>query len=298
MTPFQIRDAIKSHLDAWDGFWTEEEIWRHMHNTQQNLVRKISQTDPSFFVATADITITSGTDLYALPNNARLGSLIIQTEDRTNSNSGELGHAKLREYFRSKGITSNAEQAEWALQGRNLRMLPAQSGVGSIRVWYVPTYGNMIQGKVISATSTTVVGFESPNWTNNFGWVDPRDDYYNDMEIFIVSGPGEGQLFKISDYSVSDSVPTFTIDGTFSPLPTAESEFAVMSPVPEDHHDVIAAGGALAGTAKNRNRQDELRFLYYGHPGSPGLYHDMLSWVSERVEAEIDTVQPIDLGLF
>ena len=153
----------------------------------------------------------------------------------------------------------------------------------------------MLQGRVSSATSTTVVASTdqtSPDYTAYFGILDQRNDYYNGMAMTIIQGTGIGQTRTINDYV--GSTRTFTVDEAWTTTPDTTSVFYVVCPVPEDHHHLVPVRAALAGAVKNRNRQQELAREYYGSPGRLGELAELLSWVSKRQESRLETVMPAD----
>ena len=159
----------------------------------------------------------------------------------------------------------------------------------------MPTYGNMLQGIASAATSTTLDFYTSdPNYTQNYGVVDLRNDYYNGMTIQIISGTGAGQTRTITDYDGSNRRATVSA-WTTTPV-AADSTFAVMCPIPEDNHEAVTCRAAMMGSIKQRNRFQELSAVYHGSIGREGLRHNLMTWVEKRQDATLPTVYPGDTG--
>tara|TARA_R110000850_G_scaffold228558_1_gene353465 strand:- start:738 stop:1217 length:480 start_codon:yes stop_codon:yes gene_type:complete len=159
----------------------------------------------------------------------------------------------------------------------------------------------MIQGK-ISATTTTTLDFFTgdPNYTNNYGIPDLRDDYYNGMTVLLTKNEGAGDQRTISDYA-GGSTRRITVSSAWSDTLVAaegsETEFAVLSPVPEDFHQLIPLRAAMDGAIKNRNRLREIQSVYYGSPGRPGLEMSLLGWLQKRQMSGDEIVVPVDHGV-
>ena len=306
MTPVEMVESFKDHLHAGNNFWSGGQIWRRLFDSQQAIIRYIVSQDPSFFVETHDIAL-GGSSLYDLPINARLGTRLIFTENRANPIGTEVDWAWLDNYpdLSGTGLSSLVTGAHITLDGQQLRIMPAtgSSQPSSVRVWYSPSFGNMIEGVANSATSTTLACFtdSAPNYTNSHGWVDPRDDYYNGMWIMITSGTGAGQMRKIKDYTGSTRV--FTVDSwditpkgrTDTEVDEELSSFCVLCPVPEDFHHVVVTHAAMTATVKSRTRNSSLRQQFFGSRSMAGELHEMLAWIQKRQDTRLRTVIPADL---
>ena len=236
---------------------------------------------------------------YDLPLNARSGSRIIIVENQDDSPSTGVPPFIVQAFLdhQSGGLMTMVNDFHFMLENGQLRIAPtpSSSSTAALKVYYVPNFGNMVQGSVSEATSTTINAFTStPNYSQNFGWLDPRDDYYNGMELRITSGPGIGEFKEITDYT-GGAAPQFTT-AAWTVTPTDASQFAVICPVPEDHHQVVVVNAAMNASIKGRTRFQELRQLYHGHPGQSGILHEMLAWIQKRQDYRMHTVIPSDMG--
>ena len=70
------------------------------------------------------------------------------------------------------------------------------------------------------------------------------------------------------------------------------STFAILSPVPEDFHQMIPMRAAIDGAIKNRNRLSELQSTYYGSPGRGGMEKGLLAWLQKRHQSNDELVIP------
>ena len=299
MLPTEMLDSFKDHLHAGNNFWSGGQIWRRLFDSQQAIIRYIAKEDPTFWVRTYDISLVADQATYDLPLNARLGTKIIFAENRDSPVGTEVPWSQLDEYpnFASPGIVNLVPGKRFSLEGSKVRVLPTPSttSANAIRVWYTPSFGNMIQGTASAGGSSSLTPFTGdPNYTLNFGWKDVRDDYYNGMEILITGGTGIGQQNKISDYTGSSSV--LTVENAWSVTPDDTSKFAILCPVPEDFHHVVSTHAAMTASIKGQKRYTELRQQFFGSPGMTGELFEMLGWIHSRQYASQQTVKPVDIG--
>jgi len=297
-------DDARSHLDASDKFLSGKEVCDRLFASQQELVRSILKEDPSFFVATTTLTFTSEEALYSLPLNARSGSRIIFAEDRGDESINEVPSISYENYLaiESPNLVNLTSGYHFMLEGDKVRITPTPSS-GSVKIWYVPSFGNMVEGRVDSAsnsspTNTLILNSAAPDYSYEYGTVDRRDDYYNGMTVQIINGTGVGQSRKITDYN--GTTRTITVDSAWGTNPdnsgANRSSYCIMCPVPEDFHTLVPMRAALMMSVKNRNRQQELDHLYYGTPNERGAYYELMAWISSRIYSREEVVQPTDYG--
>ena len=304
MTPAEMYAEFQSYLDADDGFFSGDEIWRKMHSAQQEIVRMIAQEQPSYYVQTATISYVADQALYDLPLNARLGSRILFTEDVENITEVPAS-TYLKEHldYNSPGAVNLTDNYHFMLQGSQVRVMPTPGAAktDALRIYYIPNHGQMVEGRISATGSSTLNAFTSdPDYSVNYGRPDVRNDYYNGMEILLTKNAGAGDTRSISDYT-GGSTFQFTVSTAWSTsLSTTTgsvTEFAVMCPVPEDFHQMVPLRAAIDGAIKNRNRLRELQSVYYGSAGRAGLERRLLAWLQKRQETELQLVIPVDLEL-
>ena len=203
--------------------------------------------------------------------------------------------------FEAPGVANLSNHHHFILQGNQVRVMGTPGGVHSIRVYYLPQFGNMIQGQIGGTTTTTLDFFAGdPNYTFNYGVPDPRNDFYNGMTVLLTKNDGVGDQRTISDYTggvVRRATVSSAWSTTLNVSEGSKTEFAVLSPVPEDFHQMIPLRAAMDGAIKNRNRLKEIQSVYYGSPGRPGLEMSLLGWLQARQMSSDDIVVPVDHGV-
>ena len=120
------------------------------------------------------------------------------------------------------------------------------------------------------------------------------------MEILLTKNAGAGDIRSISDYAGGTTLQATVSTNWSTTLSTTAgsiTEFAVMSPVPEDFHQMVPLRAAMDGAIKNRNRLREIQSVYYGSPGRAGLERRLLAWLQKRQETDLQLVIPVDLEL-
>jgi hypothetical protein len=299
MNALEIFNSTKDHLDASDSFWSGAQIWRRMDEAQREILRHIIREQPSFYIASTNVDFVSGQAEYTLPLNARRGSRIIVAGNNQVSPTATIIDADIRQIFDAQDSTviNLTQDMRFLLVNGKLRVLPTPGSTTSsaLIVYYMPSFGNMIYGTASAGDTAELTPFTSDaNYTTNFGWIDTRDDYYNGMELLLISGTGAGQYRLISDYN--GSTTAFTVDSAWDTAPSTDTVFSVQSPVPEDNHDAVSMSAALRCSVKGRTRYRELHRSYYGSRGQTGVLKELLAWVGQREVFRQDQVVPADYG--
>jgi hypothetical protein len=274
-------------------------VEEHLHTAQQEIIRHILQQDPSFFVASTPLLPVAGTETYILPENARRGTRLIFVESTSDVGS-EVAPAEMRNYLAYRGgIVNLCTTLSFVLEGDRVRIMPTPTDASTVTVWYSPSFGNMIEGSnsatVISSAVTMVLTAQTvPNYTTTFGVISPRDDYYNGMTIEMTSGAAIGRQRTITNYV--GSTRTVTVSAVWGVALAAGDTCIIHCPVPEDFHDLVPLRGAILGSARNRNRQQELEALYFGRYGTTGRLDELMGWVARRSDAQVEVVGYVDHG--
>lgn len=299
MTPLEIYDSTRDHLDAQDNFWSGAQIWRRMDSADREIVRDIIKERPSFFIDSTDITFVASQAEYDLPLNARLGSRIIVAGNNAVSPAATIVDADIRQIFDGQDATviNLTQDLRFLLVNQKLRVMPTPSTAraAALTVYYNPQFGNMVYGTASAGGNTTLTSFTSAaDYSTNYGWLDPRTDYYKGMELRLISGTGAGQFQTITAWNGSTKV--FTVGADWTTNPDNTTVFGVISPVPEDNHDAVSMNAALRASIKGRTRYQELHRSYHGYQGQTGLRKELLAWITERESFRARTVTPADYG--
>ena len=105
------------------------------------------------------------------------------------------------------------------------------------------------------------------------------------MDVVIVAGTGIGQRRAITDYT-GGATRTATV-ATWTTNPDTSSEYAVVSPVPDDFHDVVVLDALLSAGSKSPRR----RLQAYS-----GIFaerkQEMINWVDQRQVFRQEAVMP------
>jgi hypothetical protein len=299
MIPSEIFSSTKDHLDAEDSFWSGAQIWRRMDEAHREIIREIIRERPSFYIASTNISFVADQAEYDMPLNGRRGSRIVVVGNNQTSPAATIVDADIREMFdgQSQSIVNLTQDLRFLLVNGRVRVIPTPGAAvtDALTVYYMPSYGNMIEGVATAGGAATLTPFTGdPDYSKNYGVLDPRDDYYNDMDLLLYSGTGAGQYKRITDYTGSSNL--FTVDSNWTTEPSTDTVFCVMSPVPEDNHDSISVNAALRCSVKGRTRFRDLYRLYHGYQGQTGLLKELLAWVSIRETFRQEQVIPADYG--
>lgn len=297
MTPLEMLGSFQDMLNAPNNFWTDAQIWRRLQEGQDQAIRAIIEEEPSFFVDEESITTVADQTEYALPLNARSGTRFIFVGDTRGDEEVWTSPSFFRDYLdlKSPVITSLVQGTSFTLRNEKVSILPTPSTAvtDAYKVYFSPSFGNMIQGTLSGGAASTATLFTgAPNWTSNYGTPDVRDNYYRGMTILILTGSGAGEYRKISAYVGSTRV--CTVDSAWTNTPTDASTFCIMCPVPEDHHETVVAFAAYRASVKAQRRFTMMRTLVYGSPGKQGMLQDLLSFIKARQDALMDTVDPVN----
>jgi len=297
-TPERMLESMRDWLDVRnENYWTYNLLMQRLHDAQQEIVRQISNESPSFFWTEYDVNLVAGQSLYALPRNARLGTRWLAAENHVSGTPYYyLFDVDMRRHLYAGGSWpwTNQSSSHVTLQGPHLRVVPPPGAnvPGGLRLGYVCQHGNMIQRPgtgTVTATAFSLAGGES-DCVRRYGRLDPRDGYYDGMTAYVVSGTGAGQERIISQWHGASR--TATIAAAWTSTPTASSVFSFQCPVPEDFTDVVCLRGAMLAAAKGTRQSRTLDPVYFGAPGRPGRWHEMMAWVGKRQDFTSPTVEP------
>jgi len=295
-SPSELHSDVRTLIgESTAGFWADDLLMRRMHAAQQEIVRAISEENPTFFTASFDISLVADQATYALPLPARLGTRWIAVENRI---SGEPYFyawdidLRRRLYGEALNVPSISQSAvQVTLDGDQLRVVPIPDSAttNALRLVYEPQFGNMLQGAASTITSTSLIlSASAPDYSTGFGVVDRRDDYYNGMDVTILAGTGVGHTRRISDYTGLTRSLTVDQAWTTAATPTVGSTYAVQCPVPEDFRDLVSLRTAH-GLARSG---DKGRGKLLGEDWKDRLW-DLRAWAAERSEFRGTTVEPM-----
>jgi hypothetical protein len=310
----QVRIAIDEPAQGSSPFWHNAELMHRLHDSQGYIYRKMVQARDNMFLQSTDIDLVQGTGTYDLPLNARLGVQWALIENRISGANPPLYVADIR--FQDTlmmegpiGVT-NPSDSDFAavLERDKLRLSPAPGATLSagIRFWYNPMFGNMNQGtvKVPTTTLTTTLLPDTPTFNKGATSEDPidkRDDYYNAMDITIVSDTttnnAAGQVRRITDYSWQGIGDTDFTHGTvthaaWTTQPSAAAVYAILCPIPEDFHDLVCLRAAMLAASKRPRLLPFIKEQYMD------AYQEAIGFVTADQSFRGNQVIPTDQGSY
>ena len=314
MNPQQMLNQVRIHIDepaqGSSPFWRNAELMQRLHDAQGFIYRKMVQARDNMFLESTDIDLTQGTGTYDLPLNARLGVQWALIENRISSANPPLYVSDIR--FQDTllmegpiGVTDPSDSDFAAVMERDkLRLSPAPGSTtaSGVRFWYNPMFGNMHQGTVAATTSTltnTLIP-ETPTFikgATSEDTIDKRADYYNAMDITIVSdattGAAVGQTRRITDYEWTPASDRGTVTHTaWATQPSAAAVYAILCPIPEDFHDLVALRAAMLAASKRPRLLPFIKEQYMD------AYQEAIGFITQEQSFRGNQVIPTDQGSY
>jgi hypothetical protein len=290
-TPSQLLTSLRDYLDEpTEGYWKNSELVGRLSDSHKRIARTITSQDPTFFIASTNIDFVANQALYDLPRNARLGSRWehASKNDANGNPQGYVYDMRLRDRVIGDQIVigNNSLNFSIAFQGAKIRVSPIPTAAQSnaITLFYTPIFADLHEGFVSAATSTTITFPASPTFART-GSPSIFNDDYNGMDVIIKSGTGVGQRRTITAYTGGSTLQATV--ATWDTTPDTSSVYAIVSPVPDDFHDLIALDAVITASSKSTRR----RLQQYA-----GIYQDrlqeMINWVDQRQVFAQDHVIP------
>jgi len=296
--PSQMITSLRDWLDEpSEGFWSNQTLMLKLNEAKDNIVRAIAEQDSSFFIATTNIDLVADQPTYDLPRNAPLGTKwdhIVRLNADGNPEKFVYDY-RLRDHVIGDLVSNPSSSANYRMtfQGPQLRVtpVPGLSESNAIQVFYIPTFGDMHEGTVSAATSTTITFPTNPTYSA-FDTPSIFDDFYNGMYVVITSGTGVGQIRQITDYTGGATFQATV--AAWTTTPDSDSGYAVISPVPEGFHDLQVLNAAKFSSPKStRRRFPEIVQLHQEK------WIEMLEFVHMRQTFRDDAVIPdLSTGVF
>lgn len=200
-----------------------------------------------FFTDTEEIRFVSGTQEYLMPGNT---VRVIGVERE----SGEL--KGLIDPINIKDRCSETLFDHYYIWGQNLGFTPADPGIEkSFNMLYIRQLVRANYGTVQAGSSATnVVLPASPI----FGYTSPRDGYYRGSRMYLVSGPGAGEISEISDYDGTSRACTVA----FTTTPTADTVYDILCDIPGRFQHLIWMHMALQAKGVDGDPMKGVASLY------------------------------------
>jgi len=290
-TPSQMITSLRQYLDEPnEGFWKNAELIGRLSDSSKRMARVISNQDDTFFITSTNISFVADQALYDLPRNARLGSRWDHAAkmDTNGDIQNFIFDMKLRDRVWGDQLNVGVSHFLYSIayQGQQLRIspIPTSALTNAVDLFYIPVFADLHEGTVSAVTSTTITFPASPT-VARAGAPSIFDDDYNGMDVVITSGTGVGQRRTITDYTGGATLQATVAAWTTNP--DTSSTYAIVSPVPDDFHDVVVMDAAMAAGAKStRRRLQQLSAVFEDRKS------EMIGWVESRQEFRQEAVLP------
>lgn len=200
-----------------------------------------------FFTSSEEITFISGTQEYSMPGNS---IRVIGVEREEGALRGLIDPINIKERC------SEALYDHYYIWGRNIGFTPRTPGIEkSFNMLYIRQLVRANYGAVqAGSTATKIILPASPT----FGHTSPRDGYYSGSRIYLVSGPGAGEVSEISAYSGIDRECTVS----FTISPTVDTVYDILCDVPGRFQSLIWMHMALQAKGVDGDPMKGVASLY------------------------------------
>lgn len=127
---------------------------------------------------------------------------------------------------------------------------------GQCYFWYQQRVPDLHVGTASAGGTDTITLSRGDGLENAQGFgAKPIEDYYVGVNLQIVDGTGEGTIAEITEYAANREA---TVEGTFDD----DSDYAMISLLPEDCHELMYHEAALAALSKPAAALDPKYFEY------------------------------------
>lgn len=244
------RQSTSGTSPARIGFIDDVEILRFINMEQDNLVKIIQGYKNGLLVHNVAISTDSNGE-YSMPVYTQGRPLHIKRLDQ--SYDLRIAPCHFGETWFYDADLSVAGKEKYTYEHGKIYFSPSQvSKSGAWRMWYNWKVPWLLTGIATAGSATTITLASN-------AWVDRRDDYYNNIDMELVSGTGSGEgSSTISDYAGSTRVATWHK----STNPDDTSIYAMISPIPEKYHMLLVYKAAILGRAKAREKAEDLWDIY------------------------------------
>jgi hypothetical protein len=237
--------------------WSDRMLLNCLNRAQARLYLKLSMTMGDWFVKSKVLSFSSS--VASLPDDCAK-PLFLKNETNNeivpiNLSSRDQDHELLPSY---EGLFNSTHRA--FLYGNYVKVNYTLSG--NLTLWYEQRNTNLHMGTAAAGgTDSLTLSADSPR-----SYV---DDYYNGLDLLVVSGTGSGTLAEITDYTGSTGV--LTLSGTFD----SDSIYGILSNLPEPGYDAWIARAAFIALSKPSGVIDK----------------ETIAWVREDMREAEDTFE-------
>jgi len=223
-----IRDRLREDTA---NAWTDAQLVRALQQGYFWQVEKLARSDPTRLYATTTISYVADQETYSLPEN--FWGLIappLRTDLDPDAPIAAVIYPDYWKYLASTSYQIFLNNEVYVFQGSKLRILPTPTdATRTLALTYARKPPALTSGTAAAGAASTMTLATAANAT--YGTTDPRDDYYNDADLYISSGTGVGERAQVTDYDGGTRVAT--VD--FTSTPDNTSVYSLMPPWEEQH---------------------------------------------------------------
>lgn len=259
----KIRTDVRSNFNQAGslGFLSDSEIdvWINEGYSKYSLMLMIAHE--GYFETAVPLDITAQSEEVVLPNNFSSNQkkfLKTTILERQLSNRRVPLEYRRRYAANDINVTSGSAVSDhylptYCFRGNSiiLEPTPDTSEIGGLRLVFQAMPSRLFSSSPLSAGASTI---QFPTTA------DPRDDYYNESRIYIISGTGESQLRIISDYAGSTRMATVSVPWTVTPAVTSVFSTLIHDDFPEIFHELLALYATKCAFMKERSPSIKLNF--------------------------------------
>ena len=260
---YEVRQSLSETTAA---FWTDLEIYNKLNQGQANIVAK-----SRCLKKTVTVTTTEDTQEYDLRTSTNSFADIIDiAEDGVYYYQNATTKQKLRyktipqldkEFPGWRSVSASTPQYYYYNKAtKTIGLYPKPNSTNAGAYLYITGYykPKILHAGTAAAGATSSITLAAGSTTAPY--VNPTNDYYNDLYIEIYSGTGIGQKAKITDYVGSTRV----CSATFSTAPDNTSVYGMIPEIPEEAHYLMpifalwrlwAKGGSRTVLANNYRQE-------------------------------------------
>lgn len=258
-----LRDFVG---EASAAHWSDLNLLRRLNMAQRRIALWTMEAAGDWLVQSVAVTPVAG--VITLP--ARCAKPVALEETSSGNPIVIRGTVRERKVGRQVGLTSFNPLEAYFQAGK--LVVNQDSYTEPCTLWYQERIPDLLTGTGDTGSTANALVFAAA--------VAPVmiDDYYNDVDVEIVSGTGIGTIAEITDFVASTR--TATVSGTFS----TDSVYGTISRLPEEAHHLLVYEAALVALSKPGSTIDEKVFSFlsslYGQARK-----DLESWLSKSTSA-------------
>jgi hypothetical protein len=274
-----IISLVRSYIDEineGESDWKDDlDLFPYLNAAQSFLATLVRQKNENFFTSRFIFPIVQNQNEYFLPTDC---ITVMLAENIISGVSGSPPNYVVDEANRTYQIIDPDtlkntitqwtnrrlanypfSDASYTLFDESIILNGANSMTGFMRLWYIRHLPGLHYGTVAAASSGDITLAATPTK----GTLETEKNVYKGMRIGIFSGPGVGQIRRITAYDPSTRIAT--IDSAWDSVPNTSSQYDIISPVPPQMHECLAFGGALRATLKVDDDPQKFSNMFTSH---------------------------------